>query len=142
MKTCVSCQTPKEEDEFNWRYKALGIRQSSCRECQHGHQRNFYASHQEEEKERTRRRKVTAREEAREYVRDYLSQNPCVDCGESNPVVLDFDHVRGKSATINQLIRDGASIDRIEIEIGLTEVRCSNCHRKKTASENKWFKSG
>jgi hypothetical protein len=59
MKVCVSCQLPKEE-EFNWRWKALGIRAKICRECQSGHQRTWYESHREQEKERVRRRRVKA----------------------------------------------------------------------------------
>jgi len=137
MKVCVTCGLPKDEEEFNWRYKALGIRQKSCRECQHKHQGDFYQRHQEEEKERTRRRRVSAREEAREFVYQYKLTHPCVDCGESDPRVLDFDHIRGKGATINQLVRDGASIDRIKVEIALTVIRCSNCHRKKTHDERR-----
>jgi len=42
MKTCVACGLEKVDEEFNWRYKPLGVRQKSCRDCQHGHQRNFY----------------------------------------------------------------------------------------------------
>jgi len=137
MKVCVSCQLPKEEEEFNWRWKALGIRAKICRDCQHGHQRTWYQDHQEQEKERVRRRRVKAREEAREFVYQYKLTHPCVDCGESHPDVLDFDHIRGKGATITLLVNEGASIERIKIEIRLTEVRCSNCHRKKTARERR-----
>ena len=137
MKVCVTCGLPKEEEEFNWRYKALGIRQPSCRECQHGHQARFYQNHQDEEKERTRRRRVNAREEARAFVYQYKITHPCVVCDETDPVVLDFDHIRGKGATINQLVNEGASIERIIIEIALCQVLCSNCHRKKTYEERR-----
>ena len=75
MKRCVSCGQLKDEEECNWRYKDQGIRQPSCRDCQHDHQSEFYRIHQEEEKERTRQRKVIAREEARAFVYDYLSES-------------------------------------------------------------------
>jgi hypothetical protein len=140
MKICVTCQLPKEEEEFNWRYKALGIRAKICRECQSGHQRTWYQDHQEQEKERVRRRRVKARELAREYVWNYKSSHPCSQCGVSDPVVLDFHHVRGKGANVGKLIMDGASIERIKVEITLCIILCSNCHRKLTASERrKWW---
>ena len=80
------------------------------------------------------------REEAREFAWDYLSRNPCVDCGESDPRVLEFDHVKGKNADGSRLIADGVPLDRLRREIGLTDMRCANCHRKKTASERGWFR--
>ena len=46
------------------------------------------------------------------FLLDYLSAAPCVDCGERDPVVLDFDHVGP--------------------EIARCEVRCANCHRRRT----------
>ena len=140
MKTCVTCGLPKQEDEFNWRYKALNIRQKSCRDCQHGFQSRYYKNHIAEEKERTRQRKVRTREAAHDFVYNYLLAHPCRDCGETDPNVLEFDHVRGKAATVGRLISEGASIPRLKIEIALTVVRCANCHRRKTAKERGWFR--
>ena len=140
MKKCVTCGGYKQEDEFNFKVRSLGLRQPWCRDCQHGHQRTWYEKHTEQEKDRTQRRRVKVREEAREFVYQYLSTHPCVKCGETDPVVLEFDHIRGKAANVGTLITSGCSLERIKLEISLCQVLCSNCHRKKTAEEYKWSK--
>ena len=44
------------------------------------------------------------RNEAKTFVQEYLSTHPCVDCGETNPIVLEFEHVRGKKkASISKI---------------------------------------
>lgn len=79
---------------------------------------------------------------------DYLKQHPCVDCGESRPEVLEFDHVRGKKVRG----KDGCTIDvssmvsrkyswkAIEKEIKKCDVRCANCHRIRTVKTRGWYK--
>ena len=71
----------------------------------------------------------------------YLKVHPCVDCGEADPTVLDFDHVRESKAfnIANAITR--LAWTRIVREIQKCEVRCANCHRRKTARENQWFKA-
>lgn len=78
----------------------------------------------------------------RRYALDYLNEHPCVDCGETDPVVLDFDHVRGeKSYNVGAAISGSCrSWKSIMIEIAKCEVRCANCHRKKTAAQFSWYK--
>jgi hypothetical protein len=66
---------------------------------------------------------------------EYLGQHPCVDCGESDPVVLQFDHVRDKRYNVSTMIRGGFAWSTVEAEIEKCEVRCGNCHRRKTARE-------
>lgn len=74
------------------------------------------------------------------YYYELLQTCVCVDCGESDPVVLDFDHVVGeKVASVSKLFRS-ASKERIEAELAKCEVRCSNCHRKRTAKQFDWYK--
>lgn len=82
------------------------------------------------------------REKNRQKMLEYLKNNPCVDCGESNPYVLDFDHVRGeKSFSVGKAI-SGSHRSWVKIleEINKCEVRCANCHRKRTAIQFGWYK--
>jgi len=56
----------------------------------------------------------------------------CVDCGEQNPIVLDFDHIRDKKYNVSRMIHDGFSWKAIMKEIQKCEVVCANCHRIRT----------
>ena len=82
----------------------------------------------------------------RSFLAEYYSENPCVDCGETDITVLDFDHLLEKNFGINNAIRDTIPVERIKAELEQGEVRCSNCHRKVTAERTRnwrWrFKNG
>jgi len=67
-----------------------------------------------------------------EFVRTYLLQARCIDCACSDLPALDFDHVEEKHASVIKLARDGYSISRIQEEIDRCEIRCANCHRRRT----------
>ena len=73
----------------------------------------------------------------RDFVTQYLSSHPCVDCGESNIIVLEFDHTRGKKIEpVSVMVVRGHSIKNIAKEIEKCDVRCANCHRIATAKRN------
>lgn len=77
----------------------------------------------------------------REFLISYLMTHPCVDCFESDLTVLDFDHVAGvKILDIGGMYRRAWTIEKIENEITKCEVRCSNCHRRKTAKTRNDYK--
>jgi hypothetical protein len=76
-----------------------------------------------------------AKTEARnqEYLRAYLRKHPCVDCGQDDIRVLDFDHVRGKKLkAVTRMARSGVGLRKLQEEIDKCEIRCANCHRIKT----------
>jgi hypothetical protein len=56
----------------------------------------------------------------------------CVDCGITNHIMLDFDHLRDKKYNISRMIHDGFSWKAIKKEIEKCEVVCANCHRVRT----------
>ena len=69
---------------------------------------------------------------------DYLADHPCVDCGEGDSRVLEFDHLHDKEALVSALAAWGAPRARLETEIARCEVRCANCHRRVTARRAGW----
>ena len=64
---------------------------------------------------------------------EYLRAHPCVDCGESNLNVLDFDHLRDKTDDVANMVAGGRPWSEIEWEIAKCEVCCANCHARRTA---------
>jgi hypothetical protein len=74
------------------------------------------------------------------HIYDVLRRAACVDCGESDPLVLEFDHVDLKRAPVTRLAWDGCSLATIDAEIGRCEIRCANCHRRMTAKRGGHFR--
>ena len=65
---------------------------------------------------------------------EFLSSKRCVDCGENDPVVLDFDHKDPKDKTRNvaRFLSGHYSWESVLKEIEKCEIRCANCHRRKS----------
>lgn len=141
MKTCHACKKRKPFEEFNWRNKEKGIRNPTCRECSRLYIRTHYRNNTTYYLEKARRRNKVYSEECHRKVFEYFRAHPCVDCGESDPVVLEFDHSNPKTkvAAISEMISRQMSWGTILAEIEKCEVRCANCHRRKTAKENGWY---
>jgi hypothetical protein len=141
MPICNHCGEFKDEDQFYWRWKKLGIRQPTCKECKAKFDKRYYKGRTEEHKKTVKVQRAARREEARDYILNYLSSHPCVDCGETDIRVLEFDHVRGrKKMAISQMVGVGYSIKAIEKEIRKCEIRCGHCHKIKHNEDRGWFR--
>lgn len=110
------------------------------KENQRAYGRQHYLDNKELYLSRSSENRKIQIEDRRRRVREYLLTHPCVDCGEADPIVLDFDHVDHtlKTANISKMVRDRARWSRIEEEIAKCEVRCANCHRRRTAKQFGW----
>jgi len=81
-------------------------RQSWCRDCfAEANGRNYQRNH-EREKARLLAQTMRNRTENRLRMISFLQEHPCVDCSESDIVVLEFDHLSGKTADVATLIAD------------------------------------
>jgi 5-methylcytosine-specific restriction endonuclease McrA len=60
----------------------------------------------------------------------------CKDCGEKDPLVLEFDHQDPKTKKFNIGMRVHGSIAKLMDEIAKCDVRCANCHRRRTFRES------
>ena len=70
----------------------------------------------------------------KEFIQNYLSSHPCVDCGLSDVRCLEFDHINGDKSFSLSDCRSHSQV-KIEAEIAKCEVRCANCHRIRHAVE-------
>lgn len=136
VKRCSTCGEIKPLTDFNRLRRASDGRQYSCRECN----RAYHYANWDRHMTQIRARNQRLRHEAREFVIDYLRSHPCVDCGETDMVVLEFDHLRDKRANVSYLLQF-AEIRRIEEEIAKCEVVCANCHRRRTSARGGWYRS-
>lgn len=142
-KICSICKVEKElnKENFYWR-EGRNVFESRCKECLRAKTRKLYhtdVKYKDEAIARTlRNRKIS-----RDYVWDYLKENPCLDCGEPDPIVLQFDHRNpsDKRNAISNLIRYWHP-DIVKAEIEKCDVRCANCHIRKTGKQFSWWKNG
>ncbi|TSC77996.1 MAG: bacteriophage protein [Parcubacteria group bacterium Gr01-1014_24] len=143
MKKCSKCKKEKSLSEFSFKIKATGLRHRQCKECTRLLIRNHYNSNRQYYLLKARKRNKTLRDKVNVFLCQHLLKNPCVDCGESDVTVLEFDHkgIVPKLKAVSQLARAHFPIDKIQKEIDKCEVRCANCHRRKTAQVFNWFKN-
>lgn len=132
---CGRCGLTKSATAFAWHSTERGIRQTWCRECHNAQKRVHYSEHRASEKARTRRRQLATVAANAPRLLEFLEQHPCVDCGECDAAVLDFDHLRDKRNNVTTMLWSGLRWSAIEDEIAKCEVRCANCHRRRTARQ-------
>jgi hypothetical protein len=131
---CSRCRLVLPLEAFN---RMGDGRQFYCRECF----RSYFRARGDKHREQSGAALVARRRRARAHVLAVLLERPCADCGESDPVVLEFDHVRGKEANLSSLVAEGAKLSRIDQEIARCDVVCVNCHRRRTATRAGWLRA-
>lgn len=121
--------------------KAKNILHKRCKSCTSLLDRNRYLNLSANDKQFRKNKARAYVTEVRVKVFNFLKNHSCVDCGEKNPIVLDFDHIDPKSKTgsISELSKTW-SWESLKGEIAKCEIRCANCHRIRTAEQFGYYK--
>jgi hypothetical protein len=129
---CGRCGELKALDQFAWRRKARGQRDNYCTPCRAQYKREHYAAIRSRYIARAQARNQAVAAERAVYLIEFFRTRPCVDCSESDPLVLEFDHRSDKIFNISKGIRDRSWASVLD-EIAKCDVVCANCHRRRTA---------
>jgi hypothetical protein len=132
MKRCARCGEEKPTSEFSWKDRERGRLMSYCRPCVAANSREHYAANKPSYAVRTKRRKWQQRANRSNFLVEYFKSHPCADCGETDPLVLEFDHLRDKEFDIGHEFTS-RPWDEVLAEIEKCEAVCANCHRRRTA---------
>lgn len=141
IKKCAHCKETKPIEAFAYSNRILQTRQKHCRDCMSQFNKASYAKKTEEERQKIYDNRRKRAEQARQYIWDYLSTHPCIACGETDPLLLEFDHKDPKSKRdhVSNLATGRHSLKTLQKEIDKCTVLCVACHRRKTAKEQGWF---
>lgn len=128
-KICPTCKNEFEKDFESQRY---------CKPCKRIYDNNYHKKTKERRNSRKRVTKPARGLSYRARAFTYLQSHPCIDCGESDPMVLQFDHREDSIKEFNI----GQSWQRkgwntILREIEKCDVRCANCHQRITKMRDK-----
>ncbi len=141
IRTCRVCKEAKPLTEFPFRSLIRQTRQWICLSCQRAYTRDWYHRNRTKHIAAAYVRRVRQAKSLGRRIRDYLSDHPCVDCGELDPDVLDFDHLRDKRANVSRLVHVAVSWELVLAEIAKCQVRCANCHRRRTARSGNYYRT-
>lgn len=138
---CTKCRLFKSLDYFG--KPKISRPHSWCLNCRSLKAKEHYQknTHYYKNRDKTKIRNSRAIMARRKFVLDILSLSKCKDCGERNPFVLQFDHVRGEKCFSISGGISKKSLENLKQEISKCDIRCANCHILKTAKERNWYKN-
>lgn len=132
-KPCGRCKQIKNLLDFKFRNRTKQNRKSYCVSCERQYLREYYVVDSIKQIRRVQKNSERYRSRNKAMVLEHLRTHPCVDCGERDPIVLEFDHVFGaKLNNVSTMVYGSFRWHSIAAEIEKCEVRCANCHRKAT----------
>jgi hypothetical protein len=138
MKTCSKCGEIKALDLFSKNSRNADGRHPWCKPCFSAYERERYRNGDKARKDRNKARIVNGN---RDKLWDLLTRSACTDCGETDPLVLEFDHrdPAEKEFQVTQMFHYNWSL--IQTEIDKCDVVCCNCHRRRTNKMFGWWRT-
>lgn len=133
MKQCSTCKQEKDESLFN---KKHGKPQGICKECHSVYRKKHYQENRQKYIDKARKNNEIYAEEFYKW----LSNKSCMDCGNDDIRVLEFDHLENKEFNLSAKI-GGRKLESLMDEINKCDIVCSNCHKIRTSVRGNWYKN-
>lgn len=133
MKQCLRCEEWKGHSDFHRNKARKDGMATYCKPCTSTIQMERYRRDPSVNgRALVSQKKSIVRNQ--QYVWSYLESHPCVQCDESDPEVLEFDHLEegSKFKNVSVLSCSAYSLRTLVAEINKCQVLCANCHRRKT----------
>jgi hypothetical protein len=145
-KACSRCKEDKEITNFKKRSDRKESYLSWCIDCKRGYDRSKINEKLKNDSDflkdhNAKNKKIIF--DKNQFIKNYLLEHPCVDCGELDIEILDFDHKdrSEKEYSVSVMSSKMKAQKIIEAEIAKCDVRCGNCHRHKTMHESKSWRA-
>jgi hypothetical protein len=145
---CCKCNTDKDPEEFVWRNQSRNQRRTICKDCNRPYQKSKYQDRKQATGKGRKQSGVldpVAYRRARldsilKLITNHLREHPCVQCGESDVLFLDFHHrdPKDKRCTVSQMRSNRFGLKTVMEEIAKCDVLCVKCHRLVTAVQGRW----
>lgn len=139
LRYCYKCKLYKDILEFNYKNIKLNLRQKECKSCKYFLNKSYVSRNKEKHLTNVKRNTKDKISKNREYIISYLQDKSCIDCGENDIRLLEFDHIENKEQEISIMIKD-SNLTKIKKEVEKCEIRCGNCHVRKTNKQFNWYK--
>jgi hypothetical protein len=142
---CGACKRFKRTSAF-YRIKAVNshgkLWSGRCSQCERQRRKTYYASRKDDFRQKARLTESRSRKIAQLKIYEYLLSHSCVDCGETDIIVLEFDHRDGSSKVDNVAsMPKHYGWSKIWEEMQKCDVRCAKCHRHRHAEKLKRLSS-
>lgn len=138
---CATCRSYKPFNDFALADMSTGSRQYKCRVCHAAYRRAHYLANKPDYIRRAIAQVSRQRAQNRREIFAYLQAHPCTDCGDRDVLVLEFDHREPHRKWKAIALLANKRWPRVLAEIEKCDVRCVNCHRRKTAQQFGWAKA-
>lgn len=123
---CIKCKIDKDETEFDFQFKKLNKRRTTCKACRSNYSKIHYKNNTQSYKDRAKLSNPKSADKFRKWKQSLKEK--CQHCGENHPAVLEWHHLdpSKKEATLAKVLNRKAYIRESEKCI----ILCANCHRK------------
>jgi hypothetical protein len=146
-KKCSACEKIKNVSEFSIQRITKKTHQvrylAYCKDCRTGKGLKWYHDKTIAEKRgQFKPSNQKQRQKIIQQLHDFLSDKSCVDCHEGDSMVLQFHHLERNSKNIPVFILASRcrNWERVLKEIKKCVILCANCHIRRHAKEDDWFR--